>query len=451
MKPTKLVVFSFSVLFLAATALPGLAASGEVYYVDKNHPAASDSNPGTESQPWKTIQKAASTLQAGETVLVKAGVYTELYSGTPETAKRGIKPQNSGTAGAPITYKAYPGDNVVVDQQMQGTGFLVTKDHIVISGFEIRNAIGGGVNVSFSGADYVTVENNHIHHIDGGSGDNVGGIKFNACGWCVADNNRIHDIYVGGVFYHDAAGIHSYDMHDTVIKNNDISRAARAVFHKRSSGQKGAVIHNNVFHDVDEGIFYGIGGTGDPGHFGHEVYENVFYNMRNGVVSRLWETSTASEGLSIHSNVFAAENAVILGGYRGVEVWDNIFLGNGRKIVTTDSSSGWDSHIDFADYNLYDGGIYNIIAASGSEKTYRTIDEWRTAGSFPGITGTPGANSLVTSAGFVDAGAHDYHLLADSPAVGTGRYSQSIGAYPDGSGVIGLANRPLAPTDIVVR
>jgi len=35
-----------------------------MYYVDQSHPLASDVNPGTESLPWRTIQKAADTTSA---------------------------------------------------------------------------------------------------------------------------------------------------------------------------------------------------------------------------------------------------------------------------------------------------------------------------------------------------------------------------------------------------
>ncbi|MGH8652475.1 MAG: cellulase family glycosylhydrolase, partial [Gammaproteobacteria bacterium] len=45
-------------------------ASGATYYVDTNHPSASDSNPGTEVLPWKTIQKPANMLVAGDTVYI---------------------------------------------------------------------------------------------------------------------------------------------------------------------------------------------------------------------------------------------------------------------------------------------------------------------------------------------------------------------------------------------
>ncbi|HID38806.1 MAG TPA: hypothetical protein EYP36_04745, partial [Calditrichaeota bacterium] len=57
-----------SVLFL----LSFTCLRAGVYYVDNKHPSAADSNPGTETQPWKTIWEAASTIIAGDTDYIQA-------------------------------------------------------------------------------------------------------------------------------------------------------------------------------------------------------------------------------------------------------------------------------------------------------------------------------------------------------------------------------------------
>ena len=64
----------------------------------------SDSNPGTMQAPWKTIQKAASTLVTGQKVYVMEGIFHERVS---------VK--NSGAPGSPIVFSAYPGARVVID------------------------------------------------------------------------------------------------------------------------------------------------------------------------------------------------------------------------------------------------------------------------------------------------------------------------------------------------
>ena len=63
---------------LAACVLPWLAApasGGETstWYVSAK--AGSDENPGTRESPWQTIEKAASSIRPGDTVLIEPGVY----------------------------------------------------------------------------------------------------------------------------------------------------------------------------------------------------------------------------------------------------------------------------------------------------------------------------------------------------------------------------------------
>ena len=58
-----------------------LAPQASVYYVATS---GSDANPGTLTQPWRTIQKAAATLQAGDAVYIRAGTYRAPELGEPQ-------------------------------------------------------------------------------------------------------------------------------------------------------------------------------------------------------------------------------------------------------------------------------------------------------------------------------------------------------------------------------
>jgi len=51
--------------------------SGGTYYVDQRHSQASDNNPGTMEEPWKTFRHAAETAKAGDTVRIRPGLYRE--------------------------------------------------------------------------------------------------------------------------------------------------------------------------------------------------------------------------------------------------------------------------------------------------------------------------------------------------------------------------------------
>ncbi|MEI6562948.1 MAG: DUF1565 domain-containing protein, partial [bacterium] len=84
-------------LFSCVLALSlGLAARGADYYVDG---AAASGGDGSASAPYTTIQQAADVAQAGDTVFIKPGTYSE-----------SVKPKHSGTEGSPITFRNCPGE-----------------------------------------------------------------------------------------------------------------------------------------------------------------------------------------------------------------------------------------------------------------------------------------------------------------------------------------------------
>lgn len=76
----------------------------KTYIVDQSHPMASDDNLGTEEMPFSTINKAAKTVNAGEQVLVKDGLYREWV----RPRMGGNSPENM------IRYAAYPNHKPVI-------------------------------------------------------------------------------------------------------------------------------------------------------------------------------------------------------------------------------------------------------------------------------------------------------------------------------------------------
>ncbi|MCI0660951.1 MAG: DUF1565 domain-containing protein, partial [Acidobacteria bacterium] len=67
-------VIALSILRMAQIHAPHRPIGiGKKYYVAPN---GSDSNPGTEALPFKTIQRAADKVDPGDTVIVEDGVYT---------------------------------------------------------------------------------------------------------------------------------------------------------------------------------------------------------------------------------------------------------------------------------------------------------------------------------------------------------------------------------------
>ena len=96
-------VFALSMICFAS-------AGASTFYVATT---GNDTNPGTLSRPWLSIAKAASTMVAGDSVLIRSGVYFE-----------SVNPAQSGTESDPITYAAYDTESVIVDGSDVVTGWV---------------------------------------------------------------------------------------------------------------------------------------------------------------------------------------------------------------------------------------------------------------------------------------------------------------------------------------
>jgi len=96
-------LFAIAPIVLIAIALQAGSALAATYHVAQRSPQASDDEPGTIERPWRSISKAAEASQPGDTVVIHAGVYREQ-----------VQPGRSGTASAPISYEAAPGEEVVL-------------------------------------------------------------------------------------------------------------------------------------------------------------------------------------------------------------------------------------------------------------------------------------------------------------------------------------------------
>jgi chitodextrinase len=185
---------------------------GNVFYVS---PTGSDSNPGTLTQPWRTIGKAMSELVAGQTAYLRAGVYRENVSGSCGITYNKLVWSSSGTANAPITISGYPGEanlvlvptaiklagdylhlqNMVVDRNAGWSTFDTTCDggpsvnifgsQDVMSGVEVRNSAMSGVYLE--NATQAQLTGNWIH--DNGTHYNLDHGVY----WCSGANGRIAD------------------------------------------------------------------------------------------------------------------------------------------------------------------------------------------------------------------------------------------------------------------
>jgi hypothetical protein len=115
---------------------PARILAAATYYVDQDHPRASDKNSGAEDSPWNTINHAATVLRAGDTVLVNEGIYD--VGASANWAVPAVGPIHAGTAAAPITFQAHPGHRVTITTSGGQAAIGSNRDYVVWDGFVVE-------------------------------------------------------------------------------------------------------------------------------------------------------------------------------------------------------------------------------------------------------------------------------------------------------------------------
>src|SRR5206468_10707449 len=135
------------VLFISYSDSP-LSAAGNTFYVATT---GSDSNPGTETSPFRTFNHGVSVLKPGDVLLVKPGTYAENNADAIP----------SGTSwSAPVTVKAYDPANRPILRPSSGADKVLLFDgpqqYIIIDGFvlDATNIVSNAIKLT-SGASHI--------------------------------------------------------------------------------------------------------------------------------------------------------------------------------------------------------------------------------------------------------------------------------------------------------
>jgi hypothetical protein len=273
------VLLSCGAVVLLAAA-PMASAVAKDLYVSTS---GSDSNPGTQTAPLKTIARADALASAGTTIHVAAGTYRV---SAPALDNAGIKTSKSGTATARIKFVSDVkwGAKIIVS----GTG--ITWDsrgsYVDIDGFDISGS--GRHGILAAGAN-LTMTNNFIHDltISGGCNGSGGAAidTYGPVGGVVIDRNVVRNIGASMIGKcNTVQGIYIANANN-IVTNNLVSGVAMAGIQQWHGATASTIVNNTVFHSKD-GILLGQGDAGTTtGSANNYVANNVVYdNTTYGIV-----------------------------------------------------------------------------------------------------------------------------------------------------------------------
>lgn len=457
-------------IFLAVFAHAGAAT----YYVATG---GLDTNPGTETQPWRTIQKAANTLGPGDTVLVRGGVYAER-----------VTVNVSGSAsGGPVTFTGYPGETPIVD----ATGvtpptsdtalfLLIGRSYVVIRRFELRNyqATAGNrvpCGIMVRGASHhIEIRENNIHdiwyHTAGGNafGLAIYGDSTTPMSRIVIDGNEVHDCRTGNSETIAINGnvtdfeVTNNRVHDnTNIGIDCIGYEGTCPDAAQDRARDGVVRGNTVWNCTSTsnpayGNSPGAGGLYVDGGTRIVFERNVSFQNDIGIELASEHGGTATEFITVRDNVIYRNKigGLFMGGYasgkgnaenctvRNNTFWQNDTLadGNGEALFQWHVTGNTITHNLFVagaqnylfinprttntgnviDYNLYFAPAGSAAAEWRWGGMKVGFNPWRTAVQAAAATNEAHSSFADPHFGDVTSTPPNFHLRSDSPAIDAG-------------------------------
>ena len=465
-----------------ATAITGLMlsicveAAAATYYVASN---GSDSNSGSESSPWGTIQKAANTLRAGDTVLIRQGVYPER-----------VTPVNSGTEGNWITYRNYGSETVVIDAQSGVRDACIrvaARSYLQFAGLTLQGASNAGMLVldgsSFIIADGLNAHNNRFGIRLQGSTNPVGNATIKNCN---VSSNTGHGIFLYKKVYDSTVGPNNIVTQNGAGEDHYGITIATDYPGVQSDGARRITVTNNeVFANYVQGLqtwnAVGVWITGNYFHHNNATGIQIEDGSENIVIddnrseynAQTWEFET---GIWVDDTVNAIVRRNTLRGNKiglmvsnstRVNVSNNVILENNRGVPNLANARGMNIYRSSVDViavhnTLYRNGAAesgkgavsfydltapatfrnNILAETTSPydlwvaqdyvsdhnvvyNTRSLVVEWkaaRTTWSGYLASSRQDGHSSTANPQFAAAGSGDFRLAAGSPAIDTGAF-----------------------------
>jgi hypothetical protein len=469
---------------LIRTATAQTASSPQTFdfYISPN---GSDTNPGTQSQPWAIT--AINTRRAdygGKRVGLLDGTYNVhalCQSSDAQWSKPALAVNGGANADTPTVIAAVnPRQAILTAADPQtgayptnacgviGQGYMQTqnKGNVTIDGLYITRSFQYGIafwvpegQQTEGGTTGFTVKNCEIYDIGGIVNNNVGGILMYFCTGALISNNKIHSVQPPNI--HNAnlansAGIFSFDCHSNIYEYNTIYDCNCGIHDKNANngnhthrynyvecagltpapvlfdcagGNVGDVltVHNNIF--VGPTIFDGANAFHMP-----PVQGVVFYN----------NTCVYGTAGKTDSGIFCPTAGPQTSPPAMVSFYNNILQCTG-SVGYAGLATFCAGAIALSDYNSFGAPNDQILglatlAAPRAPPQLHTLASWRTATGFDGHS----VAATVGMASPLQRSPTGFQLQTSSPARGMGRVggkatgaATDLGAWGGGATQIG--------------
>ncbi len=354
--------------------------TGTTYWVSAS--SGSDTNRGTQAQPFATVQKAANVVNPGDVVLVEDGDYT----GGSGRNSAVVTLSRGGTSTAWVTFKSMNHYGAQIDGQNNTThhGFRFTgANYVRIEGFDIH---GEGNSASGSGnegpADAIQAYNS------GSPSEIVGNDIYNiGTGVCTNNTNGLVGIFL--------------EQPNITVESNEIHDIGRL-----AQGESGC--NSGYNSSRDHGIYVNGNGRSASGAL---IRNNLFWNDKKGWAIQLYPGTLSN--VNVVNNDFYAGNpsrrqqfVILHATFRSSQVTNNAFY---------DGVSSPGPPINSTDVG---GGSVTIDDNSTDSSSMAT-----------GTTGlTLSSNLLSTNPSFVNA-PFNFHLATGSPDINAGASLGSLNPF----------------------
>lgn len=410
------------------------SAFSATYYVAIN---GNDSNDGSKEKPFLTIGKGASVAIAGDVVIIQSGTYKPTNR---------IQPANSGTATAPITFKAEVMGEVIIDGSAAASPttsdrlgvFTVLgtstafQSWIIVDGLRIINSAFGGFYARYS--SNITFKN--CSTLNTGSSGIIGA---NSADIKVLNNKvqkacQAPSLTLGTNECITMTSVDKFEVaYNTVFDRLvDLNNGGEGIDAKNEC--KNGSIHHNVVYDL---VRLGIYTDAYQRNLSNiDVYANRVYNCTSGIGIAI-EAGGTLTGVKIHDNIVydISRVGIRLSGYlvngvmKDVFVYQNTVVRAGTQPGLTYENCG--ILMDADDPQNSNFIIRNNIVAECpfqiKTKTFSflTVDNNLLFGesstpkpSNPTLLyANPGTNAILADPLFVNTLSADFKLKQNSPAI----------------------------------